>query len=257
MPERVFRKNRCIRCGVCIETCDQHAISLNKDEISTDEEICSLCGACVEICYTGAREIAGKESTVADVMGEIERDIPFYDESSGGVTFSGGEPLMQPQFLLALLRSCRERGIHTALDTCGFSPWEILDDIREHVDLFLYDIKFADVDRHLEFTGVTNELILKNLRALSELEHGIFLRLPIIPGVNDDEKNIREIGELATGLPHLERLDILPYHRAAADKHERLNKIYAMPETCPPSDGRMLDIARSLEGFGIPVKLRG
>lgn len=255
--ERVYLEGRCIRCGACMEICDRKAISMVDGRVATDVEACILCGNCVEICCTGAREIAGREWTVEEVMEEIERDRSFYDESGGGVTFSGGEPLMQRDFLLSLLQSSVEREIHVALDTCGYASREVIDDIRGYVDLFLYDLKLVDDARHREFTGVSNEQILENLKHLSERGHRIRLRVPVIPGANDDDANIRGIGELAAGLPTLERLDVLPYHRAAVDKHERLNKFYPMSDARPLSDDRMLEIKRIFEEFGYPVKLGG
>jgi len=256
-PELMLWASRCIRCGACLEVCDQGAISRDDDVVSTDREKCVLSGACVEVCYAEAREIVGQEMTVAQVMAEIERDIPFYDQSGGGVTFSGGEPLLQRDFLLALLRACKERAIHTSVDTCGFATWETVDSMRKHVDLFLYDLKLMDDARHRKFTGVSNELILKNLQRLSAQGHDIFLRVPIIPGINDDAENIRQIGTFAAALPHLNRVDILPYHRAAAEKYHRLNKVYGLPETRPPSDEKMAEISQILRGFGLQVKTGG
>ncbi len=253
----VFWVRRCIGCGACAAACAQGAISCNDEVVSTDREKCVLCGACVEVCYAEAREIVGQEVTVAQVMAEIERDVAFYDESGGGVTFSGGEPLLQREFLFALLGACKEKEIHTALDTCGFATWETLDDIREHVDLFLYDLKLMDDAKHRKFTGVSNELILGNLQMLSTRGHNIVLRVPIIPGINDDDENIRHIGMFAAALPRLNRVDILPYHHIAAEKYNRLNKVYGLPETHPPSDESMAKIARSLRGFGLRVKIGG
>lgn len=256
-PELVFRASRCIRCGACQAVCVQGAISMDGEVVSTDREKCTLCGACVQACYAEAREIVGREMTVAQVMAEIERDIAFYDESDGGATFSGGEPLMQRDFLLALLRACKEKEIHTAVDTCGFATWEAFDSIREHVDLFLYDLKLMDEARHLKFTGVSNESILWDLRALSKRGHNIDLCVPIIPGINDDDENIRRTGAFAAALPRLNRVDILPYHHAAAEKYNRLNKVYVLPEICPPSDERMAEVAQILRGFGLQVKMGG
>lgn len=256
-PELVFRANRCIRCEACLSVCAQGAISWDGDVVSTDMEECVLCGACVEVCYAEAREIVGREMAVVQVMAEIERDVAFYDESGGGVTFSGGEPLLQRDFLLALLRACKEKEIHTAVDTCGFATWETLDGIRKHVNLFLYDLKLMDEAKHRKFTGVSNELILRNLEVLSAQGHNIFLRVPVIPGINDDEESVRQIGTFAATLPHLDQVDILPYHQAAAEKHHRLNRIYDLPETRPPSDERMAAIAQILGGFGLHVKIGG
>jgi pyruvate formate lyase activating enzyme len=256
-PEMIFRGSRCIQCAACEAICAQGAISADDGVLTTDGQKCTLCGDCVEACYAEAREIVGQEMTVAQVMAEIERDIAFYDESGGGVTFSGGEPLLQESFLLALLRACKEKEIHTTLDTCGFAPWETLDRVRECVDLFLYDLKLMDDARHREFTGVSNKLILSNLQALSARREDIILRVPLIPGMNDDEENIRQTGTFATALPCLNRMDILPYHRGAVDKYDRLNRAYGLSEIRPPSEERMAEVAQILRGFGFPVKIGG
>ena len=253
-PEMMFRARRCIHCGACAPACPQGAISIEGDVVTTDGEKCTLCGACVEICYAQAREMVGQKMTVAQVMAQIEQDVVFYDESGGGVTFSGGEPLSQRDFLLALLRACKEKEIHTTLDTCGLATWDALESVREHVDLFLYDLKLVDDARHLKFTGVSNALILKNLRALSERGHDIMLRVPIVPGVNDADEDVRHIGALAATLPHLQGVDILPYHHIHVDKYERLNKVYRLPDTRPPSPERMAEITHILQGFDLDVK---
>jgi len=249
-PEMVFWASRCIRCRVCLQACGEGAISWSDDGDSvTNKEKCTLCGECVELCYAQAREIVGQQMTVAQVMAEIEQDVAFYDQSGGGVTFSGGEPLSQPEFLLDLLRACKAREIHTALDTCGFAPWETLDAIRQYVDLFLYDLKLLQDDKHQKFTGVSNALILSNLQALSQREHHIVVRVPIIPGLNDDEENICQIGAFVAALPHLERVDLLPYHSMAAAKYERFNKDYGQAR--PPLDQRMAEIAQTLRDAGL------
>jgi len=256
-PELMLWPDRCIRCGACISVCTQGAITWDSESMATDREKCTRCGACVEVCHAEARRIAGQEMTIAQVMAEIERDIPFYDESGGGATFSGGEPMMQRIFLLALLRACRQHEIHTAVDTCGFSTWEALDTVREHVNLFLYDLKLMDPAQHRAFTGVSNESILSNLQALSRHGHAIVLRVPLIPGVNDDDENIRQTGAFAANLPHLERVDILPYHRAGIDKYHRLDKDYGLPEIDPPTDEKVAKAARILSGFDLHVKIGG
>jgi pyruvate formate lyase activating enzyme len=253
----MFQAKRCIGCGTCEAVCSHGAISRNGDLVSTDEGTCILCGACVESCYAEAREIVGQEMTVAQVMAEIERDITFYDESGGGVTFSGGEPLLQGGFLCSLLSACKDRDIHTTLDTCGFAAWETLDRIRGFVDLFLYDIKMMDDTKHRELTGVPNDLILKNLQRLSEQGHNIILRLPIIPGANDDDTNIRRTGEFAATLLGPNQVDILPYHRTAADKYSRLNRTYEFSEIRPPSNEDVARIAQILRGFGLQVRIGG
>jgi pyruvate formate lyase activating enzyme len=266
-PELALRAHRCIRCQACPPVCTQGAISWNGNLAATDREKCTLCGDCVEACYAEAREIVGREMTVAQVMSEIEKDLAFYDQSGGGVTFSGGEPLAQSGFLRALLQACQEKEIHTAVDTCGFAAWDALDKVRGHVDLFLYDLKLMDDGRHQRYTGVSNRLILDNLRLLSSLGHNISIRVPIIPGINDDEEDIRQLAAFAAALPGLAsaastdgpgpQVAILPYHRAAAEKCNRLDRAYDLPETSPPSEERMAEIAQTLAGFGLQVEIGG
>ncbi|MBN1978682.1 MAG: glycyl-radical enzyme activating protein [Anaerolineae bacterium] len=256
-PELMVRASRCIKCDACLDVCVHGALYRDGAKVVTDAAKCVLCGACVAACHAEARQIVGREMTAAQVMAEVERDVPFYDESGGGATFSGGEPLLQQDFLRELLRACKARGIHTAVDTCGFAPWEALDGVREAVDLFLYDLKLMDDARHRAFTGVSNALILSNLRALSQRGHDIVVRLPLIPGINDDEENIRRTGAFAAELPHLVRIDVLPYHGLGDEKYGRLNKPYNLSETRPPADDRVAEAVRILKGVGLQVGVGG
>ncbi|MEJ2705914.1 MAG: glycyl-radical enzyme activating protein [Sedimentisphaerales bacterium] len=185
-PEPGFRLTRCLRCGQCIEACGQNAIALTENGPATDITKCKLCGECVRACLQGAREIIGKQMTVGQVMREIAADVIFYDESGGGVTFSGGEPLMQPQFLLALLSRCRARDIHTAVDTTCYAELEIVREIAPFTDLFLCDIKHMDAAVHKRFTGVDNDRILYNIKELSEAGKKVIIRIPLVPGFNDE-----------------------------------------------------------------------
>jgi pyruvate formate lyase activating enzyme len=252
-----MRPGRCLRCGACVEACPEDAIKLETGGPSTDLARCERCGLCVDACFAGARELAGRELTAAQVMAAIERDRPFYDESGGGATFSGGEPLLQPEFLEELLKSCQAQEIHTALDTCGYAPWVILDRIRAYVDLFLYDVKTLDDDQHRALTGVSNRVILENLWALSERGHEIILRVPLIPGVNDGDDNIRRTGALAAGLPTPAHVEILPYHRMGVEKYRRIARQYPLPQAHPPSQERMAEVARMLQAeFGLHVEAR-
>ena len=249
-PEMIVRENRCIRCGACIEACPENAITWADGPI-TDWDRCERCGICVDACFADARERIGRTMTVDGVMAEIERDIAFYDESGGGVTFSGGEPLAQPEFTLALLRACKAREIHTALDTCGYTSWSVLDQVRSYVDLFLYDLKLLDDARHREVTGAPVGPILANLRGLSERGHAIRLRVPVIPGVNDDDESIRQIAAFAASLPRLDGIDLLPYHTTAADKYARMNKPYRLAGVKSPSQERVTEIRAMLRAYGL------
>jgi len=256
-PELMVRPQRCISCGACLVACTHGAISTRGDAIITDQDHCEVCGACVETCYAEAREIVGRTMTVDDVMAVIARDIPFYDESGGGATFSGGEPLLQPAFLLALLQACRAQEIHTALDTCGFASWTTLERIRPHVDLFLYDLKLMDEDRHRQFTGVSNAPILHNLIKLSENDHEIIIRFPLVPGFNDDHDNIRQLAAFVARLPRPVQVDVLPYHHIAAEKYQRMNRDYALANTRPPDEEAVNEIRRMLEARDLTVKIGG
>ncbi len=252
-PEIMLRANRCILCGACQADCPQGAIQLDRAGATTDRTLCDLCAICVDACYSGARELSGREMTVHQVLAEIERDIPFYDQSGGGVTFSGGEPLLQPAFLSALLHACRQRGIHTVLDTSGYTSWDTLERIRDNVDLFLYDLKLLDPVRHVKYTGVSNHLILSNLRALSGHGHRLLVRMPIIPGINDAEADLRAAGDFLACLPHLEGVELLGYHHTGLAKYETLGRSYLLPETPPPGAELLGRLAGILQDLGLPV----
>jgi len=181
-PAIVFWKNRCIGCGDCVKSCSKEAIMFIDQALRKDEEKCSLCGACIDACPTGAMEKIGKSMTKADVMKEIEKDRVFYEESGGGVTFSGGEALTQIDFLDSLLEACNSQGIHTALDTSGYAPWQSIARIKDKVDLFLYDIKLMDEGKHSKYTGVSNQLIVENLKKLAANNRKIWIRVPVTEG---------------------------------------------------------------------------
>ncbi|MDY7107071.1 MAG: glycyl-radical enzyme activating protein [Planctomycetota bacterium] len=223
-PEPVFRGGRCIRCGRCVDACDAGAITMTDDGPAVDDDRCRLALACVEACPTEARQVIGREMTIEDVMREIARDVVFYDESGGGATMSGGEPLIQPDFLGRLLRACRDDGIHTTLDTTGHAPPEVVDAVADDVDLFLYDLKLMDDARHRKYCGAPNELILENLRRLSGEGREIIVRIPLVPGITDDATNLEAIGSFVASLPAQHPIDILPYQRLGIDKYDMMKR---------------------------------
>jgi len=253
----VYREERCIRCFSCVEACPNHAIKILEGTPTLLRNACKLSGMCALACQTKAREMAGKRVKVSDVMEEIEKDNIFYDESGGGVTFSGGEPFMQPIFLQNLLEACNERRIRTAVETCGFVASETLLNSGPYVDLYLYDLKVVDSETHRRFTGVSNDMILNNLRQLSQLHDHVIVRFPVIPGVNDDDVNVFRLGEFVSSLGSVKEIDVLPYHELGIEKYKRLGIVSRMPKVEPPSSSNMCGIVKKLEGFGLLVKVGG
>ena len=183
-------------------------------------------------------------------------DLVFYEESGGGVTFSGGEPLEQFEFLESLLICCQKKKIHTAVDTSGYISWGILKKIIPQVDLFLYDLKIMDNEKHKKYTGISNEIILENLKKLSSVHNNIFIRFPVIPGINDDSQNIKEMGEFLSSLT-IAQVNLLPYHYIGIDKYRRLGRTYHLAATQPPSEEKLSEVSAILSKFNLKVKLRG
>lgn len=256
-PELGFRRTRCLRCGRCVEVCKEHAITWAENTVVTDADKCRICGECVNVCLSQAREIIGQKMTADEVMHEIEKDIIFYDESGGGVTFSGGEPLLQPEFLLALLKRCRAQDIHTAVDTTCYAESEIVRKVAAHTDLFLCDIKHMDGATHKHFTGVNNDRILYNVKDLSKSGKNITIRIPVVPGFNDDPANIEATAEYAVSLGRVVQIDILPYNRGGMEKSARLATEFDLMQADIPSDGQMEGIAEIFRNFGFDVKIGG
>lgn len=255
--ELIYRPDKCIGCGQCLSICPNKAVENIEGQLHYLKDKCLACGECCSVCHTGARELAGKAMSLQDVMTEIEKDLIFYDESGGGVTFSGGEAMMQADFLMEILKECRKKDIHTAVETAGFVKNETMKDISPYVDLFLYDLKLMDSSKHQNFTGVPNQLILDNLSWLSENHPKVIVRVAIIPGINDDEDNLQQIGKLVSGLKGVKEIHCLPYHKAGVDKYQRFGREYCLSGLNSPNDERMSEIAQKLEHFGLTVKIGG
>lgn len=254
--EIMFFKERCTGCGVCARRCPQNAIEI-KDNISVvDSSKCTLCGKCTDFCPKNAREYVGKKVTVDELMSEILKDQVFYDESNGGVTFSGGEPLLHADFLEEVLKRCRIKGIHTAIETSGFVVWEKLEKIAENVDLFLYDLKQINNEKHKKFMGVENVAILENLKRLSDIGANIIIRMPLITGVNDDDEHIDGIIKFLSDISVIQ-VNLLPYHKMGMDKYGRLHREYKLTGMEKPSDEWMKKTKEKFEKFGFKVNIGG
>jgi pyruvate formate lyase activating enzyme len=195
--------------------------------------------------------------TVSQVVDEIKKDTIFYDQSGGGATFSGGEPLMQDEFLLALLKQCRSQGIHTAVDTTCHAKLEVIQQVAQHTDLFLCDLKHMDAAVHKDFTGVDNDLILYNIKWLSDAGKRIVIRIPIVPGFNDDRANIEMTAEFVKSLGTVGKIDILPYNRGGREKSARLTTEFDLMEADVPDDDKMAMIVQTLKNYGFEVKIGG
>ncbi len=251
-PQLMVRSNRCKSTLACIQACPRRAVSW-KDGPLTDWAACDQCGKCAEACLAGAREMVGGEISVSQLVAEIERDVPFYDQSQGGVTFTGGEPMQQMGFLKEALQACRQEKIRTAVDTSGCAPWASFEAILPLVDLFLYDVKHMDPVKHKKYTSVSNSKILDNLRKLSEQGANIIVRIPLIPGINDDEQNLRQCGAALAALPHLAGVEIMPYHTIGEAKYPSLGMEYMLANITPPSDEQVSRAQGLLSGFDVPV----
>jgi pyruvate formate lyase activating enzyme len=254
--EFMWTKAECLGCRDCKEACNRNAISFPKGSLLLEKEKCNFCQACSQICPARALKIVGKETTVIEVMKELEKDVSFYDQSDGGVTFSGGEPLMQPLFLNDLAEACRDIGMHTVLDTCGYAKPESLQGICRYIDLFLYDLKMVDDEKHVRFTGVSNRLILENLRKLLRSGKNVIVRYPLIPRVNDSDEDISKLAAFVSTLKRVKEVHVLPYHQNWATKSKGLIWAEEKPfASHPPSSTSLRRIQGRLADAGMKVQV--
>jgi pyruvate formate lyase activating enzyme len=253
-----FSPEKCVACGDCCGVCPNrvHRLEAATAAHTLARERCQLCGVCADTCVAGALEMVGRDISVAEALAEVLADRDFYGPSGGGMTLSGGEPLQQFDFSAALLRAAKEQGIHCCVETSGFAPWRHFESLLGLVHLFLYDYKETDPQRHKQYTGVSNELVLENLHKLYARGERIALRCPIIPGCNDQEDHFEGIAALARKMPAIEGIDLLPYHPLGRGKLERLGIAEASAAANPPDQAT---IQRWVDWFadrGVAVRCR-
>lgn len=254
-PELVFNDSKCIGCTSCVNACPEGAITFTENGPRTDRSKCCNCGTCAQVCPSGARELIGKYVSPEEAVAEVEKDVLFYRNSGGGVTVGGGEPTMQPRFLVDLLRKCQQKGIHTALDTSGYVKMATLERVLKHVDLVLYDIKHIDPVKHTRHAGVSNDLVLENARTVCGTGIPVIVRVPVIPRCTDEEDNIRGIAAFVSGLGAVVRVDLLPFHRLGEPKYRQLDRDYDFEGTQPPTDEHMESLKQTVESYGLEARV--
>jgi pyruvate formate lyase activating enzyme len=256
--EKMYSPAKCILCSTCVEVCSENALNLGIDGITMDTVLCNLCGKCADACPSKAIEMSGKAMSVSEIMDIIEKEKIFFDQSGGGVTFSGGEPLVHPEILIELLDECSKRGIHRTVDTAGHVSTETLLEIAKRTDLFLYDLKMMDSGLHKQWTGAGNEKILHNLKVLAETEANIIIRIPMISGINDTVENIRmTAGFLSTLAGGKKEINLLPYHKIARTKYMKLGRQDAFELFSGPDDETMKKVIEIFSEYGIKASTGG
>ncbi len=255
-PEISLIPSKCVGCGHCFKACPLSCHVMDeKGQRSFQRVRCQRCGACAEKCYAKAIELIGREMTVEEVIADVEKDKPFYETSGGGMTISGGEPMFQFDFTLALLEEAKRRNLHTCIETSGFAPFEKYERIMPLVDLFLYDYKETDPVRHKEYTGVPRDVIVDNLIKLDQLGAKSILRCPIIPHLNDRDDHFAGIAEMAGRLRNIIEINLMPYHPLGKSKSERIGKTAAFDDTAfPEPDTVAAWEAKVAAATKVPVK---
>lgn len=223
-PSLSYQLNKCIQCLACVEVCPTEALTSDQGNLVVQHELCNACGACLEVCPTGALKLYGYEISAGDLMDRVKKDRKYFDKSGGGLTLSGGEVMMQLEFALEILKLAKEEKIHTCVETSGFAKQEDFELLLPYVDIFLFDYKISDPENHQKYTGVSNEIILQNLKYLSDSGSQIILRVPVIPGINDREDHFKRISELSHTYSGIRGVELLPYHKWGEHKYKETGR---------------------------------
>lgn len=256
--EKMYNATKCIGAQACVEICPNQALTLTVDGIVTNTELCKLCGKCAEVCPTKAIEMTGYRKTLDKIIDEIEKERLVMDQSGGGVTFSGGEPLQHLHFLKKLLEECGKKGYHRAVDTTGFTETKNLLDLAKLTDLFLYDLKHMNPVKHRQYTGVSNELILHNLQELAKTGADINIRIPFIGGVNTDRENVEQSAAFIASLAgEKKQVNVLPYHNIAAHKYKKLGKEYNQNDLREPTAEEISMAEEIFRLYGLEIIVGG
>ncbi|MDO5537288.1 MAG: choline TMA-lyase-activating enzyme [Desulfovibrionaceae bacterium] len=256
--EIMLKRNQCVSCGSCAKVCPAglHSFAEDGTHLVDRSKECLGCGRCVEACLPKALALSGERRSISDLMSVVEEDTPFYETSGGGLTVGGGECTMQPEALCNLLESSHQKHINTAIETCGYVRSEVLARIAPHVDLFLFDIKHMDPERHKELTGAHNALILQNLRWLLENRYNVRIRMPLLKGVNDGERELSMLMEFLRpyrNMKNLKGIDLLPYHKLGVGKYSQLDRSYPIQGDPSLSDEDLERLESYVQRFSFPV----
>jgi pyruvate formate lyase activating enzyme len=259
VPQLFLDREKCTGCGTCVSACPEQAITVVRGKSQSDRALCKSHGKCAEVCPNGARSLMGRHTTAGEVFDDVAGDLIFYRRSGGGVTLSGGEPLAQPKFVISVLQLCKDAGMHTAIETCGYANWGTLKQVLNLVDLVMYDLKHLDSASHEKCVGVPNALILDNLRRIHhEFSIPIHVRVPVIPGYNDSSENIEATARfIATELDNSVEVYLLPYHRLGESKYERLEKPAGLVSISPPEEESMQQLLKVIEEQGLIARIGG
>jgi pyruvate formate lyase activating enzyme len=255
-PEVAHRDSLCTRCGRCVEVCEAHACAVTGDGTSIDRKACTRCGKCVDACVPGARVFYGRDMSVDEVFQDVLKDKPFYDNSGGGVSACGGEPLSQADFVGELFTRCQAAGIHTCLDTCGYADAPAWETVLPHTDLVLFDVKHIDPLAHVRVTGKSNRKILRSLELVARSRVPAIVRIPVIPGINDSEQTIQAIARHVAALGSIREVSLLAYHRFGESKYKMLDRRYGLGDLATPEDKQLERLATIVRDLGLLCEIQ-